>query len=95
MNHVSGMISAVLARPKMYTILGTYEEVVAFLDGYYSGAGISSPLEPSVGIWGGFTEYLSSLLNSPSSKVFHELQTRHGRDALNELGRLYKEFADQ
>jgi hypothetical protein len=34
--HIS-FLESVLLRPKMYTIRGSYEETVAFLDGYTSG----------------------------------------------------------
>lgn len=87
------MISNVLARPDMYTLSGTYEEVVAFLTGYYSGAAIGQPLEPAVGLWRDFTEFLSRLLESPTSQVFNDFRTRHGRAALDELVRRYEEFA--
>jgi hypothetical protein len=49
---------AVFLRPKMYTIGGTFEEVVAFLEGYYSGMAKANPNCPPVPIWGDFVEAL-------------------------------------
>lgn len=49
---------AVFLRPKMYTIGGTFEEVVAFLEGYYSGMAKANPYCPPVPIWGDFVESL-------------------------------------
>ena len=77
---------AVLLRPKMYTLGGTYEEVVAFLDGYFSGMAKANPYAPPVLQWVAFQQWLAVQLSVPSSDVFSTLK--------NELVR-HRQFQNQ
>jgi len=78
---------AVLLRPKMYTLGGTYEEVVAFLDGYFSGMAKANPYAPPVLQWVAFQQWLAVQLSVPSSDVFSTLKNAHyaDQDALAEM----------
>ena len=78
---------AVLLRPKMYTLGGTYEEVVAFLDGYFSGMAKANPYVPPVLQWVAFQQWLAVQLSVPSSDVFSTLKNAHyaDQDALAEM----------
>jgi len=92
MSKVFGMISAVLTRPQMYTLHGTFGEVVAFLEGYYSGAAIFRMNEPAVLVWGEFSRFLSATYNFRSGFVMDEFLNKFGADALNELKEAYDKF---
>ncbi len=61
---------AVLRRPRMYTMDGTYEEAVAFLDGYYTGLTRSGPVPPYALEWSGFRQWLSVGIGAEEARVF-------------------------
>lgn len=61
---------AVFLRPGMYTLSGTYEEVIAFLEGYYSGMAKGNPYAIPVSEWASFRTWLSKKLGLPASEVF-------------------------
>ncbi len=91
-NKIYGMISAVLLRPKMYTLHGSFGEVTAFLEGYYSGTAINHMNDPSVTVWSEFLYFLCKKLEVTSSEVMHEFQNRYGSEAIDELEKAYDEF---
>ena len=72
---------AVLLRPTMYTRGGTFAEVVAFLEGYYSGMANGDPYAPLVAEWEAFRGWLSAQLCVDTSEVFDAFQKRYGGDA--------------
>jgi|688.fasta_scaffold1098354_1 hypothetical protein len=93
MNKTEAMIWSVLQRPMMYTVNGAYGEVVAFLTGYYSGAALGHPHEPSVRIWGDFSLFVRNSLQISGSNVFGTFQDIHGVVSLEALKAKYEEFA--
>ncbi len=92
MNKISGMIRSVLLRPEMYTLHGDFGEVVAFLNGYYSGAAINHMDDPAVRVWDEFLFFLRERLDDTNTEVMHELQNRYGSEALKELEKAYYTF---
>ncbi len=92
MNKVEAMVRGVLNRPSMYTINGSYGEVVAFLTGYYSGAALGRPNEPSVSIWSDFSQFVGASLDTTSAPVFVVFQQIHGPASLKALVAKYEEF---
>ncbi len=92
MNRFSAMIVAVLSRPAMYTVAGAYGEVVAFLDGYFSGLSLGHADVASVSQWAEVSTFLSTRLGTPSSETFRTFQTIHGAESLEELRKIYNEF---
>ena len=85
---------AVLCRPKMYTIEGTFGEVVSFLEGYYSGMAKADAKALPVSEWEAFQQWLAGYLNVDSAEVFTTiLQTcADSQAALTKLSDLLKEF---
>lgn len=97
MTRIDTMISSVLRRPLMYTLDGTFEEVVAFLAGYSSGSLTADRIrEPSAETWQDFERFLVSRLGGgiPTSTVLREFRRRHTKGSLRELGLAYTEFRD-
>ena len=68
---------AVLLRPKMYTLEGTFEEVIAFLEGYFSGMAKVNPYAPPDLQWVSFQDWLSESIGVPSSEVFLRFRERY------------------
>lgn len=68
---------AVLLRPKMYTLGGTFEEAVAFLEGYFSGMAKGNPSVPPVSQWSSFRDWLSGTTGASSSEVFLKFRELH------------------
>lgn len=85
-------IQAVFARPKMYTLLGSYAEVVAFLEGYYSGLAKSKNGLSEAEKWSSFRHWLAKQLNASLSDEFMILAARYETDALTVFARFYEEF---
>ncbi|MBW3624429.1 MAG: hypothetical protein KY468_13570 [Armatimonadetes bacterium] len=80
---------SVLLRPKMYTIGGTFEEVMAFLEGFYSGLAKADPHNLSVVEWGIFkTEWLRRKLYNEyglelsGSPVFDQIKNHWNDDEI-------------
>ncbi len=92
MNKIEAMIWSVLQRPEMYTLTGSYEEVVSFLRGYYSGIALDHRGDPDAAIWHDFTECIRQLLNVPTSRVFEEFRQIHGINSLDSLRTIYDSF---
>ena len=79
---------AVLLRPKMYTLDGTFNEVVAFLEGYYSGLAKGNPYIPSVRQWVSFHDWFTKQLGvSPHERLFTAFKAtlQPNQEALAEL----------
>ena len=89
-----GFIEAVIRRPYIYTIKGTFEEAVVFINGMVSGIAKSSPGAPLVLEWNEFRQWLSSYLNVDRATVFHEMSNNR-EDALGDLLGFYLEFSAQ
>lgn len=58
----------------MYTMNGTFEETIAFLEGYFSGAAKSNPYVPPVVEWSAFRAWLAEQLGTDSSVEFQALR---------------------
>ena len=87
---------AVLLRPGMYTLNGGFGEVIAFLEGYYSGVAKGAPYAPPVTEWEAFRVLLSEQFCVDASEVFAAFQTRYGsgQTALEELAARFSRFRD-
>lgn len=72
-------IEAVFRRPKMYTIDGSFEELIAFLEGYYSGMAKNQNAMP-LNVWGEFQTWLSTRHNIQSSEIFKSIRDEHCDD---------------
>ena len=94
--HVS-FAGAVIRRPRMYTLDGTFEEVVAFLEGYYSGLAKADPRTTQVSEWYAFQQWLSKKLNiSPSELWPHFRQLNEdGQMPLERLAEWFGKFVEQ
>ncbi len=58
----------------MYTLDGTFAEVIAFLEGYYNGLAKAYPKVAPVLEWFIFQEWLSEKTNTSTTKVFSVLR---------------------
>ena len=65
---------AVLRRPAMYTMNGTFAEVVAFLNGYYSGAARGHLDWPPVIEWTDLERWLANRLGVASTEAFRRIE---------------------
>jgi hypothetical protein len=86
------VVEAVCKHPQMYTMNGTFAEVTAYLEGYTTADSKNSRRELH-----GFNRWLSAKLGYPSHVVswvyLHETYPDDAQ-ALKELSRLYREYAD-
>jgi hypothetical protein len=85
---------SVLARPAMYTLGGTFEEVVAFLEGYYSGIARGNPYADPVQEWLAFQDWLADEVGLSQPRPLREYRTLHpsSNAALLDLARRYAYF---
>src|SRR5687768_1547816 len=88
---------AVLLRPTMYTMGGSFEEVIAFLTGYFSGAAQGGPHAPDVVQWSYFRAWLAEQLGWPRTNLFQEFRNRYETDeaARQEFLRLLTLFLEE
>ena len=87
---------SVLLRPAMYTMNGKFEEVLAFLIGYYSGKACLSPTPPEVLRWNEFESWLSDQLDVDDSRPWarYEKLAAQSQTPLETLASYLKEFED-
>ena len=89
---------AVLYRPKMYTMGGTFAETIAFLNGFYSGAAkhnLNFAATKEMASWYDFQQWLAVRWNVSSSLVFSKLlesQSNNSEAALSLLLASFEEF---
>ena len=88
---------AVLLRPKIYTLGGTFEEVVAFLEGYVSGMAKADPYAPPVLQWASFQSWLSERLGVSSSEAFLRFREIHesNQASLEKMWEWFTQFQAQ
>ena len=90
------IVDAFCKRPAMYTMNGTFAEIVAFLDGYATGAEVNEDLYHYR--WNAFLKWLAIKFDySPKTfplpwKVFLASYPAE-ETALKELARFYREYA--
>jgi hypothetical protein len=88
------VIGFLCKRPQMYTMRGSFNEVIAFIEGYTTGdRNRSTRLE-----WHGFSRWLSEKFEYPSSEVASEYVRKtypDDREALESLARLYRQYAEE
>jgi hypothetical protein len=68
-----GFMESVLRRPAMYTLGGTFLEVLAFLEGYHGGLSRVVPYAPPVVGWESFRKWLAARLGVPAQEAFPTL----------------------
>ncbi len=85
------IVEALCKRPKMYTENGTFGEIVAYLDGYSKGKGLSGGYHYS---FTPFRNWLEAKYaeNSEERKRLND-RTDH-QAALAEFARLYREYEE-
>jgi len=88
---VANLIEAVFARPEMYTITGSYGEVVSFLNGYYSGIAKDSSMQRET-MWTSFCIWLNKKFDVSRTTQFQCLYEQYKDDSLEVLIRFYHEF---
>lgn len=88
-------IEAVLARPKMYTVLGTYIEVVAYLEGYYSGISKHPSGAQTALTWSLFRQWIAIKLGNPKSSELQVLYQKFGDESLMMFTSFYHEFKSE
>ncbi len=86
------LTEAVFSRPRMYTLEGSFPEVIAFLEGYYSGAAKAKPDWEPVVEWALFEQWIARRLGVPETGVHAAFLKQHGENALPELKQLYSVF---
>ena len=86
----------IVARPRMYTISGSFDEVISFLNGYFSGLAKSDPYAKPVAEWAHFEEWLARRSDAPVSTVFETFYTGLADEVrLAELARLLDAYESQ
>src|SRR5262249_16885854 len=84
--------ASVLSRPRMYTLDGSFAEVIAYIQGYFGGASKGKPdWEPAIE-WALFEQWVAGQLNVPLNGLYGAFIKLHGEDALPELKRLYAKY---
>ena len=85
---------AVLRRPAMYTVNGTFAEAVSFLEGYYSGMAHGNIDAPPAIEWTDFRRWLAGRLGVDSSDSFKVIYHTHYEDCerLKALADLHARF---
>lgn len=68
---------AVLLRPAMYTLNGTTLEIIAFLEGYYSGMAKNNPYAAPVLEWEAFRAWLAGQLCVEPAQAFAAFVQQH------------------
>ena len=75
-------VESVLRRPTMYTFNGTFEEVTAFLEGYYSGLSLGirpgSPGERKSEDWWEFVHWLEERVAPPKGRLLESFRDFYG-----------------
>lgn len=86
---------AVLLRPEMYTMGGTFEEVIAFLEDYYSGVAKSSATWewPPLVEWAEFREWLREKYAVSGTEVFAKFREINGEEG-NPVERMREALAE-
>ena len=85
------LTEAVIRRPGMYTVNGSFAEVLCFLEGYYSGVAKGNYSAPPVVEWSDFRHWLAQRFGVTSTESFRLIQKSHDDDCerLKELSDLY------
>ena len=88
---------AVLLRPAMYTLNGTYAEVISFLEGYYSGMARGKPDVPPAVEWSDFENWLADCLGVGVMDSFRHIERSHTDDCerLKALANWYARFQSE
>ena len=86
---------AVMLRPLMYTVTGTFGEVVSFLEGYYSGMAKGNLYALPVAEWAAFHKWLAGRIDAGGSSVFVAMHEKYGDAALKQLSEWFSEFQSQ
>ena len=68
---------AVLTRPGMYTLNGTLPEVIAFLEGYYSGMAKGKLDAPPVLEWVAFRQWVAAQMDVDIAQAFSAFAQRY------------------
>lgn len=87
---------SVLSRPKMYTLEGSFTEVVAFLQGYYSGLAKSPEgLDYTTKYWASFEYWLAHEVDiSGKTTPYRVLLDQYQDNALEVLVQYYLRFRE-
>lgn len=89
------LTDAVLARPQIYTLEGSFVETVAFLQGYYSGLAKSKDGLPYAVYWSSFEQWLAHNITMHSrTDPFKVLREQYQSEALGKLKRYYQDFKE-
>ena len=76
------LVAAVCRAPKIYTLGGTFPEVVAFLEGFYAALEWRRAAPDESAEWKGFCEWLSERLQrGPRERYFEALRRAYPEDA--------------
>jgi hypothetical protein len=101
LKHVN-FAQSVLYRPKMYTLYGSFGEVIAFLNGFYSGALRYSrmPAEnraAKCAEWFGFRDWLKHRTEGEEGRFWERFREPFNSDAeaFEDMLRLYDEYIDE
>jgi L-fucose isomerase-like protein len=88
------LTEAVLLRPAMYTMNGTFAEVVAFLEGYFSGMAHGNPNASPVVEWSDFEQWLVDRMKVDGAELFRKIEQAHSEDCerLRALADLFARF---
>ena len=84
-----------MARPNMYTLFGTYAEVVSFLEGYYSGLSKDPRAVQHVETWSSFRKWLSIKLGHFNNLELKVLYEQFGDKSLERFASFYNEFKNE
>ena len=88
------VVETILLRPKMYTLSGTFGEVVAFLEGYYSGMTQSSANAASAPDWEAFRAWLAERSGIEATGGFLTFQQTNAQAVVKQLSEWLAEFQE-
>jgi hypothetical protein len=90
---LTDVILAVCKRPKMYTLNGTFGEILALLDGYANGKKLGGRGR-SASYFNGYKNWLRERMGSSELNFWPAFREAHSDDltAISEFGRLWCEY---
>lgn len=83
---------SVLLRPSMYTLKGSYEEAICFLEGYFSGLSHSSAHHEYADEWSALKRWLALEFRVDSSEIWKLIADQYQDEAVAMVRQKMKQF---
>jgi hypothetical protein len=91
--HFIDIVEALCKRPRMYTLNGTFGEIIAHLEGYANGKALG-PKGRSGSYFNRFYSWLDTTHPDDSQRLKELITLQSHQEALSEFARLYRLYED-